>query len=115
MSPVFTSGKLKFMMPVVMNVADSMVEHLKPMAEKKESIDCKDQMLNFTAEVISSCGLGVEANAFKNPNGLIKHIKSLTGDSSTGFWQGIKFVIFFTLPDLAKRLPITFTSDSAML
>ena len=114
MSPVFTSGKLKFMMPVVMDVADTMIEHFEPMAAKKVSFDCKDHMLNFTAEVISRCGLGIEANAFKNPEGLIREIKSLAGDTSTGFWQGLKLVIFFTLPALAKRLPITFTSDRSM-
>lgn len=69
-SPAFTSGKLKQMMPLIHKVGDDLNEHLKELAERNEEFSAKSAMTNFTLDAIASCGFGVEANSFKDPNGI---------------------------------------------
>ena len=68
-TPVFTSGKLKQMMPIVNKIGKELKDQLQGLAERGEEFNAKQVMTNFTMDVIAMCGFGVEANSFKDPEG----------------------------------------------
>lgn len=70
LSPTFTSGKMKFMFPTVVDVAN---EFIKVMAEKSKAapanvLEITDLQARYTADVIGSCAFGIECNSLRNPN-----------------------------------------------
>ncbi|XP_036333116.1 cytochrome P450 6a22-like [Rhagoletis pomonella] len=70
LSPTFTSGKMKFMFPTVVEVAQ---EFIKVMGEKSKDapdniLEITDLQARYTADVIGSCAFGIECNSLRNPN-----------------------------------------------
>ncbi|XP_060531618.1 cytochrome P450 6k1-like [Cylas formicarius] len=65
-SPVFTSGKLKLMHPLVNKEAESMVDYLKSNCKPGRSIEVKEVCAKYSTGVIARCAFGVEANCFVN-------------------------------------------------
>ena len=45
-----------------------MVQHLKQLAANEESFEAKSMFMNFALNVIGSCGFGIDAQAFTNPD-----------------------------------------------
>ncbi|TRY80431.1 hypothetical protein TCAL_15496, partial [Tigriopus californicus] len=68
LSPVFTSGKLKGMTPIINKLGQDLVKHLEPFAKSGEEFEAKQVMINFTTDVIAECGFGINAQVMLNPN-----------------------------------------------
>lgn len=68
LSPTFSSGKMKYMYQVMANVAVQLTDHLKPFAERNETIEMKDVVSRFTTDIIGSSAFGLECNSLKDPN-----------------------------------------------
>ncbi|KAF6203169.1 hypothetical protein GE061_003586 [Apolygus lucorum] len=68
LSPIFTSGKLKFMYQEMRKCADSFIAHLEKTVPFGKDIDMKEDSVGFTIQVISSCAFGIESNSIGNPN-----------------------------------------------
>ncbi|XP_014100065.1 probable cytochrome P450 6a13 [Bactrocera oleae] len=70
LTPTFTSAKMKFMFPTLVNVAHQMEEAINAHLTKTPSgdIDTHDWMGRFTTDVIGHCAFGVECNSLKDPN-----------------------------------------------
>ena len=103
LSPVFSSGKLKAMTPQVDAIADELVRFLEPFADKGEDLDVKKTMVNFTTDSIARCGLGVEANSLKDPEGIFRTtVTKLTGGGSKSFLSIIKILLTIMVPSVAK-------------
>ncbi|XP_014097896.2 probable cytochrome P450 6a13 [Bactrocera oleae] len=76
LSPTFTSAKMKFMFPTLVNVAHQMEEAINAHLAKTPSgdIDTHDWMGRFTTDVIGHCAFGVECNSLKDPNVIFRRI-----------------------------------------
>lgn len=76
LSSTFTSLKMKFMFPTVLNVAQQMDEALKAHFANTPSgdIDTHDWMGRFTTDVIANCAFGVKCNSLMDPNNIFRHI-----------------------------------------
>ncbi|KAK9679998.1 Cytochrome P450 [Popillia japonica] len=85
LSPVFTSGKMKLMFPIMLRISQELDETMKLMFPimlrisqeldetlRRESvenpIDAKDISARFTTDVIGNCAFGIECNSLKDPN-----------------------------------------------
>ncbi|KAM7343839.1 cytochrome P450 6A1-like isoform 2-T2 [Cochliomyia hominivorax] len=68
LSPTFTSGKMKYMYPTLLKVADKFIEVLKEKVEKDPIVDIHSMLGRFTTDIISSCAFGIECNSLTNPN-----------------------------------------------
>ncbi|KAF6203284.1 hypothetical protein GE061_003702 [Apolygus lucorum] len=68
LSPIFTSGKLKFMYAEMKKCVDTFIAHLEKTVPFGKDIDMKEDSVGFTVEVISSCAFGIEINSIGNPN-----------------------------------------------
>lgn len=50
-------------------MTEDFVRHLHGYAERKEEFGTKGMTADFATDVLATCGFGVEAQAFTNPNG----------------------------------------------
>ncbi|XP_076666516.1 putative cytochrome P450 6a14 isoform X1 [Andrena cerasifolii] len=66
LSPVFTSGKLKEMFPLIIECADHLEKYLDKIVEKNEPVECRDLAAKFTTDVIGSCAFGIDTNALSD-------------------------------------------------
>lgn len=67
LSPAFTSGKMKFMYPTLLNVCDRLVAHLSEVIQVENDIEVKDVLGRYTTDVIGECAFGIECNSLRNP------------------------------------------------
>lgn len=106
LTPTFTSGKMKFMYPTMVEVGERFEKSLGRMVNKGElQVEVKDLLARFTTDVIGSCAFGIECNSLENPNaefrqkgvrvfGSPRHsaiVSSLAASfQKTARWMGVK-------------------------
>ena len=71
-SPVFTSGKLKMMVPHIEKCAENLDTEFESAAETGEILEAKDVFGKFTLDAIATSGFGIESNSFKNPDSIFR-------------------------------------------
>ncbi|XP_058979707.1 cytochrome P450 6a9-like [Musca domestica] len=72
LSPTFTSGKMRFMFPIVTQICEEFVEVLAKAAEENPVVEMREMLARFTTDVIGSCAFGIECNSLKNPNAIFR-------------------------------------------
>ncbi|XP_055907559.1 LOW QUALITY PROTEIN: cytochrome P450 6a2-like [Eupeodes corollae] len=109
LSPTFTSGKMKFMFPTVVMVAQRLVDTLGAAIEKNTILEIKDIVARFTVDVIGTCGFGIECNSLKNPEAEFREM----GEKSLSLKRHnfIVSLFMFSFPDLAQKLRMKQTHD----
>ncbi|XP_037950470.1 cytochrome P450 6a8-like [Teleopsis dalmanni] len=74
LTPTFTTGKMKFMFPTVVDVANRFVTVLDGIVKSETSelrscnIEVKELLARFTTDVIGCCAFGLECNSLQDPN-----------------------------------------------
>lgn len=68
LSPTFTSGKMKFMFPTIVDVANEFVDCLSNVLRDGNEVEIRDLLGRFTTDVIGTCAFGIECNCLKDPN-----------------------------------------------
>ncbi|XP_017066143.1 probable cytochrome P450 6a14 [Drosophila eugracilis] len=72
LSPVFTSGKMKHMTEVIVDVGhrlgDAMAKEVKEAQKDDGNVEIKDLCARFTTDVIGSCAFGLECYSLQDPN-----------------------------------------------
>ncbi|XP_017044418.1 probable cytochrome P450 6a14 [Drosophila ficusphila] len=72
LTPVFTSGKMKNMAGVVVDVghrlADAMDKEVEAAKVEEGDVEIKDLCARFTTDVIGSCAFGLECYSLQDPN-----------------------------------------------
>lgn len=66
LSPIFTSGKLKEMFPLIIECSKNMEPYLDKIAERGKYIECRDLAAKFTTDVIGSCAFGIDMNSISD-------------------------------------------------
>lgn len=67
-TPVYTTGKLKLMFPLMNNCTADMIEHLNQLSMKNQTGNAKDIAAKFTINVLTSTAFGLQANCFQYEN-----------------------------------------------
>ena len=105
LSPTFTSGKMKLMFPIMVDIGKELIEVLKEPASAGEVIEVKDYVARFTTDIISSCAFGIEANSLKNPESILRKMGKKLFQPT---WETlIRNMLAFVIPDLAKILRVS--------
>nr|XP_033326759.1 probable cytochrome P450 6a14 [Megalopta genalis]XP_033326760.1 probable cytochrome P450 6a14 [Megalopta genalis]XP_033326761.1 probable cytochrome P450 6a14 [Megalopta genalis] len=63
LSPVFTSGKLKDMFPLVVECGEHLEKYLDTVTKQGEPVECREIAAKFTTDVIGTCAFGIDTNA----------------------------------------------------
>jgi len=107
-SPVFTSGKLKLMVPHIDKCGDNIAEHLKMAALTGEVLEAKEMFGKFTLDSIATSGFGIESNSYKDPENLfrINAMKLVRDPKYASKMDIVKFIILMVSPKIAKLLGI---------
>ncbi|XP_071147591.1 cytochrome P450 3A21-like [Mytilus edulis] len=75
-SPTFSSGKLKLMVPKIQKCCTDLVENIQQHSDQGEPVDMKEVCGAYTMDVIASTAFGIDVNSKKNPNNaFVKHAK----------------------------------------
>ncbi|XP_078609010.1 cytochrome P450 3A21-like [Branchiostoma floridae x Branchiostoma japonicum] len=115
LSPAFSGGKLKMMMPAINTCADQLVQNIAKFAETGESFDTKELTGAFTMDVIARTAFGTEIDSQRNPQDPFV----LMGRKAFNFkFSSPSLLLYFMFPSIMK--PILewlnidiFPSDSA--
>ncbi|KAH0631991.1 hypothetical protein JD844_019967 [Phrynosoma platyrhinos] len=78
LSPTFTSGKLKEMLPIIQHYAKNLVKHFSEKVEKGELVDIKAIIGPYSMDVVTSSSFGVNIDSINNPQDpFVKEAKKL--------------------------------------
>ncbi|KAK9307618.1 hypothetical protein QLX08_002207 [Tetragonisca angustula] len=83
LSPIFTSGKLKEMFPLVVECAGNLERHLDKVTVDETVVECRDLAAKFTIDVIGSCVFGISAHALEDENSEFRKMGKRISTSST--------------------------------
>ena len=76
-SPIFTSGKLKAMVPLIENIQNKLMKALDLESKLNQEFDLKEIMSKFSMDSIASCVFGVDAESFSDiETPFVKNAKS---------------------------------------
>lgn len=62
LTPTFTSGKLKFMFPTIIDITDNLISTMASEINKSESVEIKELLSRYTVDVIGTVAFGLECN-----------------------------------------------------
>ncbi|XP_037903223.1 uncharacterized protein LOC119646713 [Hermetia illucens] len=104
LSPTFTSGKMKFMFPAVIEVAHRFNATLADIVKPGTELEIRDFLARFTTDVIGSCAFGIECNSLKDPNSAFRYYgKKIFEDPPLG---PALLLLAIQYPDLARKLHV---------
>ncbi|XP_076679139.1 putative cytochrome P450 6a14 [Andrena cerasifolii] len=102
LSPVFTSGKLKEMFPLILECADNLEEYLEKVVAKGEPVECRELTAKYTTDVIGSCAFGIETNALSDKESEFRRMGRMV--FANNFSQIIRFRFRQAMPWLYNLL-----------
>lgn len=68
MTPTFTSGKMKFMFPTIVEVSERFRQRLHKMVAENDVIEMKEPLARVSTDVIGTCAFGIECNSVNDEN-----------------------------------------------
>nr|XP_012223626.1 PREDICTED: probable cytochrome P450 6a14 [Linepithema humile] len=68
LTPIFTSGKLKKMFPLILECADHLEQNVKEMVNQEKLVECRELTAKYTTDVIGICAFGIDINALSDEN-----------------------------------------------
>lgn len=108
MSPAFSSGKMKLMVPLMQDAGENLVRYLEKNCEK--TLEIKEVLSKYTTDVISSCAFGINANCLSVENSQFR----IAGKKIFDPDRNLKASIYFFAPILAKIFKIKFMDEEAV-
>ncbi|XP_066496517.1 cytochrome P450 3A21-like [Tiliqua scincoides] len=103
LSPNFTSGRMKEMMPIINRYGEILVKNAHRKVEKGEPVDMKELLGAYSMDVITSTSFSVDIDSMKNPNDpLVLHVKKFFKISLFNPMLMLAFLFPFLIPLLDK-------------
>ncbi|XP_004519511.3 probable cytochrome P450 6a14 [Ceratitis capitata] len=99
LTPVFTSGKMKFMFPTVVAVAENLS---RACGEFRTEFEVRELTARYTTDVIGTCAFGIECNSLSDPNAEFRNYGRLIFGKPRHS-QLVQALILFN-PELARKL-----------
>lgn len=119
LTPAFTSGKLKGMMPTIMDISDKLLRKLEPKAVKNEIVDMKDLMtrwvlntdylmwtnwleflysiIRFAMDIVGTVSFGLNVNTIDSVDELYLKIEKTVNNGN--FINSIRTIGTFLCPE----------------
>ncbi|KAJ3648665.1 hypothetical protein Zmor_020451 [Zophobas morio] len=104
LTPGFTSGKIKWIYPLLEEVSKNFVKYIE---KQPETTNIKELCMRFTLNNVGTCAFGLDAKCFEENNPEFKQIADKYF-SPVGF-KNVKLLLISIIPALAKIISIKFT------
>ena len=92
-SPIFTSGKMKAMMHLLIKVTEGLVGELGKKAEGKTEFETKEVFGKFSLDALASCAFGIDGQSFEDPNApFVKHAQDIFAQGADTILVILKFI-----------------------
>lgn len=102
LSPTFSSGKMKLMLPMIVQVAERLRDSLKEASKTGESLEMKDWLIRFSADAIGMCALGIDCNSLKDPHSEFSRMSRVITNHAR---LGTRFIALVnSFPNIARML-----------
>ncbi|XP_046569764.1 cytochrome P450 3A6-like [Haliotis rubra] len=112
LSPTFSSGKMRQMVPLIQKCTASLVQNLERQSRGGGSVEMKNVMGCYTLDVIASTGFGMEVNSQENPrNVFVKNAKEAMSASFT--FPYVTSLLFPFMRDVFEALGWSFMSKNS--
>ncbi|KAK4885360.1 hypothetical protein RN001_001631 [Aquatica leii] len=105
LSPVFTSGKLRFMFDSLLRCGYQLQLAMENLSYLKNTIEVRELSICYSINVIGLCAFGVDCNCFENPNSDFRKFGKKVFDY-TSWFRRIKMCFAFAMPNLALWLGV---------
>ena len=108
LTPMFTSSKLKSIMPLLHTNAENLTKYLEEKANSKDpNMDCKDTFQRLTIENLGNLGCGFEANVLNGEENIFyKQAMILSGSAAPPVLSVLKFVFALIFPNLSYHMRV---------
>ena len=112
-TPVFTSGRLKGMLPIMHRISVQLKEVTGEMVKEKQLVQLKPLFSDLAFEVIMSTGFGIEINAWKDKDNIAKKMARVFLGYESGAMLMLKFMLILMAPDIAVKMKMRLLDDKA--
>uniref|UniRef100_A0A8C3QLC3 Cytochrome P450 3A n=1 Tax=Cyanoderma ruficeps TaxID=181631 RepID=A0A8C3QLC3_9PASS len=113
LSPTFTSGKLKEMLPIMKHYGEVLVKNVQKQVKEDSSISVKDIFGSYSMDVVTSTSFGVNIDSMNNPKDpFVREMKKLVKFDFFSPVFILSFVFPFLIPIMAKMNVNIFPSDA---
>jgi cytochrome P450 family 6 len=109
-SPVFTSGKMKLMLPLMKECAEDLNAYLTKRAG--ETLEFRNVTKKYSVDIISSCAFGVNSYCLKDDNSEIMQVATKLLDLKS-FIRNFSVFSFFFVPKFVDIFRVTFLDKTA--
>ncbi|XP_031345759.1 probable cytochrome P450 6a13 isoform X2 [Photinus pyralis] len=101
LSPVFTTGKLKGMLPLIGECGERLERHLEKISN--ENVEVTDVLSRYSTEVISSCAFGVKCDCFQKKVSEFQHYgKKIFPKDTIGLIKNISYIFVHSVAKFFK-------------
>uniref|UniRef100_A0A182V0L8 Uncharacterized protein n=1 Tax=Anopheles merus TaxID=30066 RepID=A0A182V0L8_ANOME len=101
LTPTFTSGQLRHMLPTFLAVGSKLEQYLERLANEKQIVDMRDIVSRYVLDVVASVFFGFEANCLHDPDDAFRvALRDLNNPDS--FMNNIRTAGVFLCPGLLK-------------
>ncbi|KAF4524104.1 hypothetical protein B566_EDAN007687 [Ephemera danica] len=106
LAPVFTSGRMKAMFPMVLQCATNLEAFLENVAQSTGEVELKDILARYTTDVIASNVFGITCDSINEPSNTFRLMSKKMLE--TDVIQGLRVAIITYIPGLANKVRATF-------
>lgn len=109
LTPIFTSGKMKSMLPLMKQVGVDLQEFI--LRQPTDVIEMKEACVKYTTDLIASCAFGIEAKSFETE---ISEFRAVANRIfSFGLARAVGLFFYFFAPKMVKLLKVKFVDDDS--
>lgn len=110
LSPTFSSGKMKFMYPITVSVADELTSTINSLiSDTNGDFEIKDILARFTTDIIGTCAFGIECNSLKDENSdFRKYGRKIFESPRNSF---VKLLFMGAFRNFARKLKMKVVAD----
>lgn len=113
LTPTFTSGKMKFMFPLVTDVAkvldECLSDAIKENGGKSADLEMREILSRYTTDTIGTCAFGFECNSLRNPDAEFRRMGKRTVEVQK--LSPTTAIVIAANPKLFNWLGVTTTLD----
>ena len=113
-TPIFTSGRLKIMVPIMNKICGDLKTFSRQLAKESKDVDTKELFRSAAFEMIMSTGFGVEVNAWNDKDNIFKKMAwTYLGyiGSTTKMMVKLIFMMFF--PAIGEKMKLRIFDEEA--